>query len=227
MLRLLRTCYGQRMLEESRAEFMLRWHLYRRWKRPPSTRRQAEYSFHKMLDGVAADSIFLDLGANVGHVSAKALEHNLKVIAFEPDPAALTLLRSRFGNNPNIEIIPKAVGASNRAAKLHRRTGDLTEWSSLIEFDFHADDLAVDVDVVDLVDFVRQLPRPVGVMKMDIEGAEAECLEALLDSGLHRSVGTILVETHDRFSNELAARLDAIRARIENEGIDNIDLTWV
>ena len=227
MLRLLRTCYGQRMLEESRAEFMLRWHLYRRWKRPPSTRRQAEYSFHKMLDGVAADSIFLDLGANVGHVSAKALEHNLKVIAFEPDPAALTLLRSRFGNNPNIEIIPKAVGASNRAAKLHRRTGDLTEWSSLIEFDFHADDLAVDVDVVDLVDFVRQLPRPVGVMKMDIEGAEAECLEALLDSGLHRSVGTILVETHDRLSNDLAARLDAIRARIENEGIDNIDLTWV
>jgi FkbM family methyltransferase len=226
-LRLLRTCYGQRMLEESRAEFMLRWHLYRRWKKPPSTRRQAEYSFHKMLDGVAADSIFLDLGANVGHVSAKALEHNLKVIAFEPDPAALTLLRGRFGNNPNIEIIPKAVGASNRAAKLHRRTGDLTEWSSLIEFDFHADDLAVDVDVVDLVDFVRQLPRPVGVMKMDIEGAEAECLEALLDSGLHRSVGTILVETHDRLSNDLAARLDAIRARIENEGIDNIDLTWV
>lgn len=226
-MRLLRTCYGQRMLEESRAEFMLRWHLYRRWKKPPSTRRQAEYSFHKMLDGVAADSIFLDLGANVGHVSAKALEHNLKVIAFEPDPAALTLLRSRFGNNPNIEIIPKAVGASNRAAKLHRRTGDLTEWSSLIEFDFHADDLAVDVDVVDLVDFVRQLPRPVGVMKMDIEGAEAECLEALLDSGLHRSVGTILVETHDRLSNDLAARLDAIRARIENEGIDNIDLTWV
>jgi FkbM family methyltransferase len=215
------------MLEESRAEFMLRWHLYRRWKKPPSTRRQAEYSFHKMLDGVAADSIFLDLGANVGHVSAKALEHNLKVIAFEPDPAALTLLRGRFGNNPNIEIIPKAVGASNRAAKLHRRTGDLTEWSSLIEFDFHADDLAVDVDVVDLVDFVRQLPRPVGVMKMDIEGAEAECLEALLDSGLHRSVGTILVETHDRLSNDLAARLDAIRARIENEGIDNIDLTWV
>ncbi|MBU0584934.1 MAG: FkbM family methyltransferase [Alphaproteobacteria bacterium] len=226
-MRLLRTCYGQRMLEESRAEFMLRWHLYRRWKKPPSTRRQAEYSFHKMLDGVAADSIFLDLGANVGHVSAKALEHNLKVIAFEPDPAALTLLRSRFGNNPNIEIIPKAVGASNRAAKLHRRTGDLTEWSSLIEFDFHADDLAVDVEVVDLVDFVRQLPRPVGVMKMDIEGAEAECLEALLDSGLHRSVGTILVETHDRFSNDLAARLDAIRARIEGEGIDNIDLTWV
>lgn len=226
-MRLLRTCYGQRMLEESRAEFMLRWHLYRRWKKPPSTRRQAEYSFHKMLDGVAADSIFLDLGANVGHVSAKALEHNLKVIAFEPDPAALTLLRSRFGNNPNIEIIPKAVGASNRAAKLHRRTGDLTEWSSLIEFDFHADDLAVDVEVVDLVDFVRQLPRPVGVMKMDIEGAEAECLEALLDSGLHRSVGTILVETHDRLSNDLAARLDAIRARIEGEGIDNIDLTWV
>lgn len=180
-----------------------------------------------MLDGVADGSIFVDLGANVGHVSAKALDRGLKVVAFEPDPAACRVLTDRLGSNPGITIIPKAVGASARAAKLHRRTGDMSEWSSLIEFDFHADELAVDVEVVDLVDFIRGLPEPVGVLKMDIEGAEAECLEALLDSGLYRSIGAILVETHDRFSPEIAARLDAVRDRIERERISNIDLTWI
>lgn len=83
------------MLEESRMEFMIRWHLYRRWKRRPSSKRVAEFTFHKMMERAPA-GIFLDLGANIGSVTAAALSYGLEVIAFEPDPLALATLRRGF-----------------------------------------------------------------------------------------------------------------------------------
>lgn len=215
------------MLEEGRTESILRWHLYRRWRNPPKGHRLAEYLFYRTLDKAPRGGIFIDLGANVGKVAARALEYGHKVYAFEPDPTALAALRSRLGDNFAVEIIPKAVGATSRTAKFYRRPDEQTEWSSLTKIDVHEGGEVLEVEVVDIVEFIRGLGRPVTVLKMDIEGAEAECLEAILDAGLHRSIGMMLVETHDRFSPELAARLDAIRARIARENITNINLEWV
>jgi len=217
------------MFEESRTEFLLRWYLYRWRKRNP--RRVAERLFYKVMDDAPRHGVFVDLGANFGLVTAKALEYGHKVYAFEPDPFPLSKLRQRFGGNPNVEIIPKAIGATARSAKLFRQPdveiGAASEGSSLIETAVHADGATVDIEVVDIVGFLRSLPAPPVAVKMDVEGAEAECLEAILDAGLHRSIGMLLVETHDRFSPELAARLDAIRARIARERIDNINLEWI
>lgn len=215
------------MLEEGRTESILRWHLYRRWRNPPKTQRLAEYLFYRTLDRAPRNDVFIDLGANVGMVTRRALEYGHRVIAFEPDPAALAELRSRFGANPHVEIVPKAVGATSRTAKLYQRPDKQALWSSLHPTDVHEGGGAIEVEVVNVVEFIEGLGRPVTIVKMDIEGAEAECLEAILDSGLHRSIGMILVETHDRFSPELAARLDAIRARIARENITNINLEWI
>ena len=214
------------MFDESRTEFMLRWYLYRRWRNPPKKHRQAEYLFYMIMDAAPRGGLFIDLGANFGQVTAKALEYGHRVIAFEPDPTALATLRTRFGSNSQVEIVPQAVGATSRTAKFYRRPDEQTEWSSLNRMDVHEGGEVIDVEVVDLVKFVEGLECPITVMKMDIEGAEAECLEAILDAGLHRSIGIILVETHDRFSPELATRLDAIRARIARENITNINLEW-
>jgi hypothetical protein len=62
---------------------------------------------------------------------------------------------------------------------------------------------------------------------MDIEGAEAECLEAILDAGLQQSIGAFLVETHDRMGPHIARRLDRIRQRIAEGNIRNINLEWI
>ncbi|MBL8578076.1 MAG: FkbM family methyltransferase [Mesorhizobium sp.] len=214
------------MFKEGRLEFMIRWHGYRRWKRRST--KLAEYKFYKLMD-VTPPGIFVDLGANFGTVSGKALDFGHKVYAFEPDPHALSRLRKRIGNNPNATIIPKAVGNSSRTAKFFRRpdadAGDFSQISSLMKLDVH--DHEVEVEVVDIVEFLRGLPEPPAVVKMDIEGGEAECLEAILDAGLHTSIGHILVETHERFSTDIAARIDRVRDRIEREKISNIDLNWI
>ncbi|MDQ2634845.1 MAG: FkbM family methyltransferase [Pseudomonadota bacterium] len=216
------------MFEESRLEFMIRWYLYRR--RNNKHHRRMEYEFYKLMDATSP-GIFVDLGANFGTVTAKALEYGHKVYAFEPDPFAFRKLHECVGSNPNAVIVPKAVGASKRTATFFRRpdveTGHFSKISSLIPHDQHHGGVEVEVEVVDIVDFLRALPQPPSVIKMDIEGAEAECLEAILDAGLHRSIGMMLVETHECFSPEIADRLDRIRARIAAEAICNINLEWI
>ena len=216
------------MLKESYFEFMLRWRLYRQWR--PRPHRQAEYDFHRLMKNVPAGGLFIDLGANVGDVTRHALDYGMRVIAFEPDPTARQVLTKRFGDNDRVTIIPKAVGGSARKATLHQRSNveDLgrTEASSLIQTSQHAAGNRFEVEVVDLVQFLRGLDEPVAVVKMDIEGSEAECIESILDAGIHRSIGQILVETHERFSPDLAAQINRLRDRIGREGIRNINLNW-
>lgn len=219
------------MFEESRTEFMIRWHVYRRWRRPPNPGRKAEFKFYKLMDSIPKGGLFLDLGANVGNITFQALKYGHHVVAVEPDPTALVSLRRRFGSNPRVEIVPKAVGSSSRRSVLFRRPdvgeGTATESSSLNETAEHRGGAGVEVEVMDIVQFFQGLPERPAIIEMDIEGSEAECLEALLDAGLHRSVGAMLVETHERFSSDIRTRLDRIRARLAKDGITNIDMDWL
>ncbi|MBZ9661954.1 FkbM family methyltransferase [Mesorhizobium sp. ESP-6-4] len=218
------------MLQESYLEFILRWHLYRRWHRPPRPKRQAEFNFHQLMKATSPNGLFIDLGANVGDVTRHALSYGMKVIAFEPDPTALKMLTRRFGDDKRVTIIPKAVGGSARKATLHQRPDTqnirMTEWSSLFEVPAHAKGSAFEVEVVDLVEFLKAIRDPIAIVKMDIEGAEVECIEAMLDEGIYRSIGRILVETHERLSPDLDVRIRALRERISRENIANIDLDW-
>lgn len=221
--------YCRAMLKESYLEFAVRWHLYRKWHRPPKPSRQAEYDFHQIMKKTPAGSLVLDLGANVGDVTGHALNYGMRVIAFEPDPVARKILTARFGNSDRVAIIPKAIGGAARTAMFHQASETdpaRTEASSFFETKHNAQGPMLNVEVVDIVQFLRDLKEPVAIIKMDIEGAEAECVEAILDAEMHQSIGQVLVETHERFSPELAARIGKLRERIALTGIANINLNW-
>lgn len=175
------------------------------------------------LGRLPRDGIFVDFGANVGNVTDVALDFGHKVFAFEPDPRALAILNRRFGSNPRVAIVPKAIGGSARTATFHLGRDDGTYWSSLLPHEMHQG--SYQVEVVDIVQFLKQI-GPVTVVKMDIEGAEIECLNAMIDAGLHENIGSVLVETHERFSPEMAADIAALRATIRDRQIANINLEW-
>ena len=185
-----------------------------------------EKLLRRKLDALPRNGAFVDLGANVGSVTKIALEFGHQVFAVEPDPASREPLEKQFLQNPNVTIIPKAVGSSARIARLFTHPAGYTEASSLLPQTVLEGGGFLEVEVLDIVQFLRPL-LPIALLKMDIEGAEAECLEAILDNGLHRNIGLILVETHERFSEDLSKRIDAIRQRIVDENITNIDLTWI
>ena len=219
------------MLEESYLECIVRWHLYRKRRRHgPRAHRAAEYVFHTVLRA-ADDGIFIDLGANIGDVSHAARKYGREVIAFEPDTVALPTLRERFKADTGVTIHPVAVGSSARTATFFRHPNVAanikgTESSSFFQRDKHGGGSPIDVEVIDLVSFLRTVKQPIAVLKMDIEGAEVECLDAILDAGLHKEIGHILVETHERFSPELASSIGRIRDRVASERIRNINLDW-
>ncbi|MEP7240627.1 MAG: FkbM family methyltransferase [Devosia sp.] len=212
---------------ESKFGMWWRWQLYRRWRNERG--RKSMYDFRSYIAQLPAGALAIDCGANVGDVTAALLKEGLRVIAFEPDPICLAQLHRRFAGDERVTIVPKAVGASSRRMPLYRqvtRGRPVTEASSFLRMKHHRPEPAGEIEVIDLVEFARTLGEPICLLKLDIEGAEAEVLEALLDSGVHRSIQRIFVETHERLDPALAVRIGAIRGRVSGPDFAHIDLDW-
>jgi FkbM family methyltransferase len=225
--------WGQKMLEEGYLESTIRWHLTRRWRRPPREVRRAERMFHAVMRALPdRNGLFIDLGANVGDVTYGARRYGMNVIAFEPDPDAFSILSRRFEYDPRVILHQNAVGATDRTVTLYRdphvaNDAKASEGSSLIHREKHIGGSSHQVEMVDIVKFIQAVDVPIAVLKMDIEGAEVECLDAIIEAGVHDKIGSMLVETHERFSPELANGIGRIRSRVLSEGINNINLDWL
>ena len=64
------------------------------------------------------------------------------------------------------------------------------------------------------------------LIKIDIEGAEINLIERIIDSGSYKNIGQIFVETHEHKIPELVEPTNTLRARIKKEEITNINLNW-
>ncbi len=209
------------------------WHFYHRHKKYKAIQRSIAWEFVNRLRTIPPGAIAIDCGANVGNVTAAFLKHGFEVHAFEPDPYAGSFIENRFGRNPRLHLHRAAVGIAPstltlyRSEKFGKKPKKATIESSLIKRSIHEDANAVQVDVIDLIAFMKQLPAPVALLKLDVEGSEADILERILDEGLHREIGAIYCETHGWFSPELDRRIQAIRDRVAKEKITNIQLDWM
>jgi len=205
-----------------------KWHLYRKRRSRTAAGYATAWAFRQYVRACAPGGLMIDGGANVGDVTALFVRKNFTVYAFEPDPRARAVLEARLKGASRLTVLPQALGASDRRASFFMSDADgiqQTRGSSLIERTaMHG--RTIDGDVVDLVGFIKALPRPVTVLKLDVEGAEAEILERLLDEGLHERIDRIFVEMHDSASDKIRAQLALIRTEIARLGIANIDLNW-
>ncbi|HMP77512.1 MAG TPA: FkbM family methyltransferase [Kiritimatiellia bacterium] len=197
--------------------------------RTPKERAQRE--FRSVKFGPA--DIAIDCGANVGVVTAHLCKQAGQVYAFEPNPHAFAVLRKRFEAAPNVQCIPKGVSDQNGHARLYlheHSDQDEVHWStgsSLLDFKGNVrKDKFIDVELVDLCEFIAGLGRPVKLLKMDVEGVECAILRKLIESGIVHRIAHIFVETHEEKVPALRAETDAIRALIRARGIRNINLDW-
>ena len=85
----------------------------------PHERSETEVLKHLTKPG----DVFVDVGANVGFYTALArtwVGTEGKVIACEPNPACLALLRQSFASAPNVIMVPCAVGCENATREYAR-----------------------------------------------------------------------------------------------------------
>lgn len=175
--------------------------------------------------------IALDCGANVGEFTELLAQRGGEVYAFEPNPFAFEVLRKRMEKFTHVHCYQAAVaaGAGRRKLYFHKNSAlDEVHWSngsSLLDVKPNVDATKyVEVEAIDLADFVRSLGRSVKVLKMDIEGAEVEVLERLADTGAMDLIGCLFVETHENKIPQLAEPTARLRQRLAGR---RIHWAWV
>jgi len=134
--------------------------------------------------------VILDCGANIGIsvLNYKRKFPNSQIIAFEPDPIIIPILKKNLKVNgaSDVKIVEAAVWIKNGKSKFFCEGAD---GSKLIHHtNSHS---TIEVSTIDLKDYISQ---PIDLIKMDIEGAEFDVIPHLSNK-LH-CIQNILIECH-------------------------------
>jgi len=198
--------------------------------------KRAQDTFSDVLTDTGAGDLCLDLGANVGEYTRRMAETGAEVIGFEPDPGAYSVLEKAVADLPNVTLIHKAAGHQNDQLLLHRSDkwssddpGGHTEGSTIVAPGKSTDPAnAVTVEVVDIIDFIENLDRNIRIIKMDIEGAEWDIMNRLIDHPVLNRIDCIFVETHERIDPaKYVPMFDALQDRAEQLTRPYINLYWI
>jgi FkbM family methyltransferase len=134
--------------------------------------------------------LILDVGSNIGASVAffRARYPSARIVGLEPDPRAFARLQ---GNVADLDVMVLQVAA---AAEDGLRVFHPAEATWLSSFDADADRGAIEVEARGLDSLLDDLGiERVDLLKIDVEGAEAEILSAFLGLG---NVGAIVGELH-------------------------------
>jgi len=189
--------------------------------------------YEELINSPKKGDVVIDCGAYVGDVAEKFSVGGATVYAFEPNPHAFRVLKERFKDKPNVVCLNKAVWDRNTTTKLYlheKAEEDQVYWSmsaSLISSKVNVDvKNYVDVDVVNIVDFIKKIKGRIKILKVDIEGAEYEILDKIIKQKVYEEIDYIFVETHENRVPGLEEKMKNIRKLIRKQRINNIKLDW-
>lgn len=178
--------------------------------------------------------IGFDVGAHVGSRVRAWRKLGVRVVAIEPQPDLVRILRAFFGRDDGVTLVTDAVGARPGRARLGVSTATPTvssmsqEWIESVTADRRFAgvrwDRSVEVEVTTLDALIAEHGEP-AFCKIDVEGFEADVL-----AGLTRQVRALSFEylsmAHDHGLAVLAAveRLGEGRYRYNYSPVET--LTW-
>ncbi|MEY4305324.1 MAG: hypothetical protein RIT52_1499 [Pseudomonadota bacterium] len=191
-----------------------------------------------ILSMLEPGDVVIDCGANLGAVSGPLADTGATVHAFEPDPYTFGRLSEALAGRPNVVLHNAAVGAKAGTLQLMRDA----DWekdpdgasvrSTLIEGGRRIDaDSGIDVEVIDFPALLKALikkHKKIAFLKMDIEGAELDVLEAMEGQGLFDKITLTVAETHEKKFKHLRPRFAALRATVGAKyPITKVNLDWI
>ena len=171
---------------------------------------------------VEPGSVALDVGAYVGEWAAGILgQVDVTVHAFEPSSQGVADLRSRFADEPRVQVHPYGLGRADATSRLA-----LAGPGSLVSDDPGAFG-AEQVEVRDVVEVLDELDLDrIGVMKCNIEGGEFDLFERLIESDRLGAIDVVLVQFHE-WHPGAHRRRRAIRRELARRHEELWDYPWV
>ncbi|PSF36238.1 hypothetical protein C7H19_13605 [Aphanothece hegewaldii CCALA 016] len=132
---------------------------------------------------IQENDIVLDIGANLGYFSllfAKQVGNKGKVYAFEPEPNLFLLLKKNVEVNQyqNITLINKAVSHQNTSLKLYISEDNIGDHRI---YDAEDGRQYIEIDSLKLDDYFADFEPEIRLIKMDIQGAEYEALQGMIN----------------------------------------------
>lgn len=190
------------------------------------TREWQPEIWHAMAPELTEGSVFLDVGAHIGYFSLKgavAVGKSGRVIAFEPNPETLALLRDNVAasNAGNVTVEPIACADRDQMLTLYAAGIINTGMSSLAR-----DNANVTIEGPKpytvrgrpIDDVVRELNLSrVDAIKIDVEGAELLVLRGTVNT-LKRFHPKLVIELVPEQLASFKATPDEVRALIRGAG---------
>ncbi len=163
------------------------------------------------FESKAKQPFIIDCGANIGLqiVYFKRRFPDAKILAFEPDPSIFEILEkniSSAGVNSDVTCIQACLAKKEGEVSFYP---DGSDGGSIVHNNNNAE--AIKVPAHNLKTFITE---PVTFLKIDIEGAEFEVLESIIDK-LHL-VENIFIEYHSMINK--TQNLDQILLILKNAG---------
>lgn len=158
------------------------------------------------------DLAFLDIGANVGMVSAYAHDVCSRIVAAEPCPEHFVLLRMLV-EPAGVKCVALALGPTYSTARLYRLDSNTTGHTIARKMGAF-----IEVTTVPLVYFLSFFDNGIDVVKVDIEGAECEALTLAQLSLCSRMVRSYFIEVHPSDKGSLESNRDIIANRLTRVG---------
>jgi FkbM family methyltransferase len=142
---------------------------------------------------VKKGDIVIDIGALVGYYTiffSKLVGKEGKVYAFEPEPRAFLILKNKAKRLKNVILERKAVGDKNARIKFYLDKS--IAGSSVYKDAVGSYEACIEVDMISLDEYFRNLKDEIALIKMDVQGAEFLVLKGM--KNLIKKVKAIIFE---------------------------------
>jgi FkbM family methyltransferase len=155
----------------------------------------------KCLDYLPEESIFFDIGANIGIFSLSLAQKGAKVFAFEPHPLAYLELENHIKTNKLSNIKPFNLACSEVNGQVSFTTAVDSAYSSMHETAYSwsswkiqkSDQITVPSKTVDTLVSEMNIEK-IDLCKIDVEGGELNVLNGMKSILAEQRVKVLLIE---------------------------------